>query len=554
MAGWAGQHAQKRDDAGLEEDAMSAMDGGVRALLARASEHILELFGHDDNITGVGVGFRRRGGKVTDEPVVTVMVRKKRRPGLVSRRRLIPAEIDVDGTLCPTDVVQAQAVLMNADGWPGLRTERVRALRFGCGVSNDADARPDAGTLGAIVRDNTDETIGILSANHVIADNNRAPEADPIYQPAELDEPETGENQIGRLKRWVEITGGATAVDAAIAQVEAGVRVNREYRGVEIEPPDEERPAIGMLVAGDGFGNVWLTSMATTLRELSVTLLPPGRNVEASAPPEGTKLEKVGRTTAYTAGRVYATGERIEVEVPGVGVVEYTGLIKAMWLGWNGDSGAMVIRHGNQEERIEPRECEAKALISRYISEIFATCEILPTIQYAYGVPIAENDEELSDQVRDEFMSQSETGRFLITLTYLNTQLVNERLERRQSEIEQEYAMGLYERYQPIIAEMMANPESTETLDIEDRENYFDLLEHLYETEVLRSEEFWAAYSLGREHEFAMREMGRDEVMRYMNRWEVVESVRNATLEMRELVQHGPPVVMSAMRAPRGLA
>lgn len=530
---------------------MSAMDSRVRDVLARAGERILELFGHDDNVTGVGVGFRRRGGKTTDEPVVTVMVRKKRRPGLVSRRRMIPAAIDVDGTRCATDVVQAQAVLMNADGWPGLLTERVRALKFGCGISNASDEEPDAGTLGAIVRDNTDETIGILSANHVIADNNEAPEGDPIYQPAALDHraeereaPE--ETVIGRLKRFVAITGGATAVDAAIAEVEEGIRVNRSYRGVELEPPSSDRPAIGMIVAGDGFGNVWLTSMATTLEELNVTLLPDVEsNVERAAPAQWTKLEKVGRTTAYTAARVHETEESIRVEVPGVGVVTYTGLIKTQWLGWNGDSGAMVIRHENQEEEIEPLELESQRRISDLIREIFETCEVLPAIQYAFDVPITE-DEELSDDVRDEFMAQSETGRFLITLTYLNTALVNERLETRQSPENQAYTQALYEHYQPVIAEIMANPESTTTITQADGENYFALLEALLAGEVLTSEEYFAAYSLGRTWERTMLGMGRTELLEFMNTTECVSSVRETTLEMEALVQHGIPRVMGS--------
>ena len=157
---------------------------------------------------------------------------------------MIPTEIDVDGTPCLTDVVQAQAVLMNASGEPGALQEKYRPLLFGCGVSNLHDPRPDAGTLGAIVRDNTDGTTGILSANHVIADNNGAPTGDPIYQPAELDwtrEEEARTTTIGRLKRFVRITGGATAVDAAIAQVNEGIRAQRNYNGIELAPPSEAR-------------------------------------------------------------------------------------------------------------------------------------------------------------------------------------------------------------------------------------------------------------------------------------------------------------------------
>lgn len=534
---------------------MGAMDSRIGALLARAGERVFELFGHDDNVTGVAVGFRRRGGKVTDEPVVTVMVRKKRRPGLVSRRRLIPASIDVDGMRCATDVVQAQAVLMNANGWPGQRPEKIRGLQFGSSVSNFHDARPDAGTMTAIVRDNTDSTTGILSANHVIADNNTAPVNDPVYQPGKLDwneEEEAATTTIGRLKRWVRIAGGATAVDAAIAQVEATVRVNRFYKGVEIEPPGvrvepytESRPAIGMVVAGDGFGNVWLAGMATTLRELNVSLLPTSTAVEATAPALGSVVEKVGRTTAYTAARVQATGQSIRVSVPGVGTVEYTGLIKTQWLAWSGDSGAMAIRKGSSEIAADGLVEESRRRISELISRVFNTCEILPAIQFAFNVPIT-NDEALSDEVRDDFMAQSETGRFLITLCYLNTALVNARLERRQSAEQQAYCNSLYRTYQPTIREVMAG--SSRRLNETDRENYYALLSSLRTGGVLLSEEYTAAYNLGRAHEEAVRGMARPEVTRYMDRYSTLSSVREATLSgMRSLRQSGTPIVMGAL-------
>ena len=527
---------------------MGAMDSRAGALLARAGERVLELFRHDENVTGVGVGFRRRGGKLTDEPVVTVMVRKKRRPGLVSRRRMIPAAIDVDGTRCPTDVVQAQAVLMNANGWPGELPERYRGLLFGCGVSNFSDAEADAGTLGAIVRDNTDGTTGILSANHVIADSNTAPRNDPIYQPAELDwneEEEAGTTTIARLKRWVTITGGATAVDAAIAQLNEGVRANRSYRGVELEPPSRERKALGMVVAGDGYGNVWLTRMDTTLRELNVTLLPEAGNVQTTTPGQWEKLEKVGRTTAYTAGRVHATGRSVTVEVPGQGPVTYTNCILTQWLAWSGDSGAMVINKGEPGTPREPMEIESELRIRRLIGTIFDTCEVLPAIQFAMGVPIT-RDEDLSDDVRDEFMAQSETGRFLITLCYLNTTLINQRLERRQSREMQAYYLALYERYQPLIAEIMANPASTRTITRADGENYFELLNALQAGGILRSEERTAAYNLGRTWESTVLGMGRDELQEFMNTYSCLASVRSTSLEMPSLSQTGPARVMGA--------
>lgn len=536
---------------------MRTMDSGVGARLARAGERLFELFRHDDNVTGITVGFRRRGGKTTDEPVVTVMVRKKRRPALVSRRRMIPATIDVDGIQCPTDVVQAQAVLMNANGYVGENPLRYRGIRWGSSTSNLADATPDAGTITAIVRDNTDGTTGILSANHVIADSNRAPRNDPVYQPGELDwteEEEAGTTTIGRLKRWVTIAGGATAVDGAIAQLDEGIRVNRNYDGVELRPPGtrdpiyperypETRPAIGMVVAGDGFGNVWLTSMATTLRELNVSLLPAETaRVEERAPALGSVIEKVGRTTAYTTGWVVATGESKTVEVPGIGAVTYTGLIRTQWFGWSGDSGAMAIRKGGSEIAVEALMRESRERIRRIIGTIFRTCEVLSAIQFSFGVPIAE-DAALSDEVRDDFLAQTETGRFLITLTYLNTALLNRRMERRQTAEMQAYTNSLYRTYKPTIAEVMAG--SGRRLNESDRNAYYELLGALYEARVLLLEEYNGAYNLGRAHEESVRNMARPEVTAYMERYSTFNSVRSTTVSsMPSLVQSGSARVM----------
>jgi hypothetical protein len=538
---------------------MGTMDSKVGARLARASERLFELFKHDDNVTGATVGFRRRGGKLTDEPVVTVMVRKKRRPALVSRRRMIPAAIDVDGILCPTDVVQAQAMLMNANGYLGENPFRYRGIRWGSSTSNLADATPDAGTITAIVRDNTDGTTGILSANHVIADSNRAPRNDPIYQPGELDwteEEEAGTTTIGRLKRWITIAGGATAVDGAIAQLEAGVRVNTGYRGVELEPPGtrdpryperypEIRPAIGMVVAGDGYGNVWLTSLSRTLTELNVSLLPETARVEATAPTPGSVIEKVGRTTAITVGVVHATGQSVTVEVPGTGAVTYTGCIKTQWFGWSGDSGAMAIRKGASGIAREAIWEESRGRIQALISRTFRTCEVLSAIQFSFGVPITE-DAALSDEVRDDFMTQSETGRFLITLTYVNTALLNRRMERRQSAEMQAYANSLYRTYKPTIAEVMAG--SGRRLNEADQEAYYRLLSMLRTGGVLLEEEYNGAVSLGRSHEEAVRGMARPEVTAYMDQYSVFSSVRNTTINsMRSLAQSGPARVMGTV-------
>ncbi len=527
---------------------MSAMDTGVRERLMQAGQRLLDRFGDDDNITGVGVGFRRRGGKATDEPVVTVMVKKKRRPSLISRRRLIPATIDVGGTACPTDVIQAQAVLMSADDTVPRIPDMFRPLQFGCGVSNASDARPDAGTLGAFVKDNTDGTINILSANHVLADNNAAPSRDPVYQPASLDD--SSNYRVATLKRFVPIVGGATAVDAAMAQLNTGVRTLSTYGGVELGAPTANRPATGMIVAGDGFGNVWLTRMSTTLAQLDATLMPdtvPGANVETTAPALYSKLEKVGRTTGKTVGRVLGTGQTVNVDVPGQGIVRYTDLIWTQWLGWFGDSGSMVIRRdrGAQGDVLDGDELDSRDNISALIRGEFDPCEVLTAIQYAYDVPITD-DEALSDDVRDRFMSHSDTGRFLITLTYLNTQLVENRLEPEQRPEYRAYMQSLYDEYQPVISDVMANPSSTRVITQADGEAYQSLCTALGQSGVLTARESRIAYDLANQHQ-AMQGMNRTQVIAYMNTAYCLNSIRGAATSMGSLELWGEARTMDAL-------
>lgn len=524
---------------------MSAMDAGVRELLARAGQRILERFGSDDNFTGVAVGYRRRAGKTTDEPVVTVMVKKKHRPSLISRRRLIPAQVEIDGTRCATDVVQAQAVLMSADATPPELPDMFRPLQFGCGVSNLADATPDAGTLGAFVRDNTDGTIGFLTANHVIADNNTAPLNDPVFQPAELDDPSN--YRVARLKRFVSIVGGATAVDAAIAQLESTVRTLRGFGGVEMPAPSTARQAVGMVVAGDGFGNVWLTRMSTTLTQLNVRLLPDdvGVNVESTQPTHLSRLEKVGRTTGYTSGRVLGTGQSVRVNVPGQGLVNYTDLIWTQWLGWNGDSGAMVIRKGPPSQVEDYYDVQSRLKISALIRDKFDPCEVLTAMQLTYDVPIT-RDEALSDDVRDRFMSQSDTGRFLITLTYLNTSLVRTRLAPTQTPQSRAYMQSLYNSYQPVITDVMTNPSSTRVITQQDGQTYQNLCTQLGSTNVLTAGESRTAYDLADAHR-AMQGMNRAQVIDYMNTTYCLTSIRNAAIAMPALRLWGTPRTLHAV-------
>ena len=163
---------------------------------------------------------------------------------------------------------------------------RVRPLRPGLSVSH-----PDvtAGTLGGFVRRPGSSGLLALSNNHVLANGGAAREGDPALQPGVADGG-TAADRIGVLSAFADLsTAPGNLVDAAVAALDEGIGAD----------PDE-------------------------------------------------LVEKVGRTTAHTRGRVTA------VEVDGVGVqyddgvhtfddqVEVEGLTGGFSAG--GDSGSLIWR------------------------------------------------------------------------------------------------------------------------------------------------------------------------------------------------------------------
>jgi hypothetical protein len=184
--------------------------------------------------------------------------------------------------------------------------KRVRPLRPGLSISHPAVT---AGTLGGFVRLPGSGQLLVLSNNHVLAASDAAAVGDPVFQPGVADGG-TAADQIGALGAFVELTPEpGNLVDAAVAALAPDVGADPGgYPG---------GPLAGLVAA-----------------------------IEDLDPEE--EVEKVGRTTGHTRGRITA------VEVDGVGVqydegvvtfddqVEVEGLTGEFSAG--GDSGSVVWR------------------------------------------------------------------------------------------------------------------------------------------------------------------------------------------------------------------
>ncbi|PRY52054.1 hypothetical protein LY71_101426 [Geodermatophilus tzadiensis] len=190
---------------------------------------------------------------------------------------------------------------------PGRLRARTRPLVPGLSVAHPAVS---AGTLGGFVR--LDGRLAALSNNHVLAAADAATVGDAVLQPGPADGG-TPADRVATLAAVAPLTGGTGRVDAAVATLDEGV-------------------------AADPGGFPGGPLAAT---------VPDGLEVE---PDE--EVEKVGRTTGHTRGRVSA------VEVDGVAVqyddgvhvfddqIEIEGLAGPFSAG--GDSGSVIWRSADR--------------------------------------------------------------------------------------------------------------------------------------------------------------------------------------------------------------
>ncbi|SDX52741.1 hypothetical protein SAMN05661080_00329 [Modestobacter sp. DSM 44400] len=189
---------------------------------------------------------------------------------------------------------------------PGELQQRVRPLRPGLSIGHP---HVTAGTLGGFVRRPRSSGLLVLSNNHVLADSGSGRAGDLALQPGAADGGATAD-RIGVLNSFANLSAEpGNLVDAALATLDDGV---------EADPGGYPGGQLAALVAA----------------------------VDDIDPEEA--VEKVGRTTGHTHGRVTA------VEVDGVGVqyddgvhtfddqVEVEGLSGGFSAG--GDSGSVIWR------------------------------------------------------------------------------------------------------------------------------------------------------------------------------------------------------------------
>lgn len=263
-----------------------------------------------DNVVGVAVSHKIKKDQDTGDPCLTVFVEQKLDSALLGSDQAIPRSIKK----YKTDVIETGPIFaephhtedLAQDEEPdvGIQTlrGRIRPVEGGYSVGH---YRITAGTMATAVYDRSPfpgipRRYYMLSNNHVLANSNNARIGDPILQPGPYDGGTYPRDLVARLYRFVPIRfdGRCNYVDAAIA---VG----------EFHDLDREVYWIG-----------YVKGVATV-----------GVN---------TIVQKTGRTTSYTTGRVTAINATVNVNYGGSRVGRMCRQIVTTNMSAGGDSGSLL--------------------------------------------------------------------------------------------------------------------------------------------------------------------------------------------------------------------
>lgn len=168
----------------------------------RAKEELAPSLMSKPNVIALGIGLRRRGGKLRDEVTLKVYVSKKLRRDLVSDDNLIPPSLEFENKDVPIDVEEAELPVAH------LFTLRSRPL---IGGSSIGAVGGGTGTLGCNVTLDDGQTY-ILSCEHVLARVGQLAIGTNILQPSAGDGGAAPNDVVAQLAQTVPIDFGTTTI------------------------------------------------------------------------------------------------------------------------------------------------------------------------------------------------------------------------------------------------------------------------------------------------------------------------------------------------------
>lgn len=226
------------------------------------NKKIEELYESTPDYVGVGFGFKLTNKEYTEEHAVIFTVDKKRPIEEIPEDELLPSEIEIDGVIYKTDVVEigkvetlscSNTTLTTCYNWstpflyegtqygnnvpPGNRGF-IRPLKGGISITSQNQLNK-VGTLGFIAVDNAKNALVGVTNNHVVVGNafytalrNTSPVneyQDSYYQPGEAGFQGNPTYIVGEVVRYVPIHANAyNQVDGALITMDSSSVTNAD--------------------------------------------------------------------------------------------------------------------------------------------------------------------------------------------------------------------------------------------------------------------------------------------------------------------------------------
>lgn len=286
------------------------------------------------NVIGVGVGFKQTGEEDTGQLALLVLVEKKVPVKGMRKEQIIPLKI---GDL-HTDVIEVGRVR-----FLGERTQRWRPAQPGVSIGH---YRITAGTLGAVVKDKTTGEKLILSNNHILANatngfDGRSAIGDPILQPGPHDGG-ISKDRIASLLRFGPVNRIVKEPECPVAA--ATVRASnallhfmRPSYDLKITKRTQEYNLIDAAVARPDAQNI-----------INEEILEIGYVQGVAEVKPGEIIQKSGRTSGMSEGKVQAIGITIKVEISENESGWFSEQVMSSALSRPGDSGSLILNQKKQ--------------------------------------------------------------------------------------------------------------------------------------------------------------------------------------------------------------
>jgi hypothetical protein len=190
-----------------------------------------------------------------------------------------------------------------------------------------------AGTLGCLVR--RGNQLFILSNNHVLADTGQGSRGDPILQPARYDGG-TLDDQIATLEEWVPLQTGVAESDCTVANL-AATLLNLM---ADASGSSTRLHAMRAQQVENKVDAALARPLAPELVNPEILGIGIPRGVRQGT--LGMQVQKSGRTTGVTTGRINQVDVTVNVDYLGQNVL-FTGQFMASGMSSGGDSGSAVL-------------------------------------------------------------------------------------------------------------------------------------------------------------------------------------------------------------------